>query len=87
MTKIELGRKHVCTSCESKFYDLNRSRIACPQCNTEIDLKYFSNKKQKDKKVKKAELVEEIKTDDLELDVISEDEDTFAPEDDVEQEA
>lgn len=28
----ELGNKHVCFSCEAKFYDLGRPEAICPKC-------------------------------------------------------
>lgn len=32
--KVARGTKRVCQNCGSKFYDLNRSPIACPICQT-----------------------------------------------------
>ncbi len=32
MARNELGIKHSCTSCEAKFYDLNRTPFSCPKC-------------------------------------------------------
>ena len=34
MAKPEWGSKHVCRSCESKFYDMNRVPAICPACGT-----------------------------------------------------
>ena len=34
LAKPELGVKRVCGSCGAKFYDLARSPIVCPKCNT-----------------------------------------------------
>jgi uncharacterized protein (TIGR02300 family) len=34
VTKLELGTKRVCGSCNSKFYDLNKDPIVCPACAT-----------------------------------------------------
>ncbi len=32
VARTELGIKHSCTSCEAKFYDLNRTPFSCPKC-------------------------------------------------------
>ncbi len=37
MAKSEWGVKRVCQSCAVKFYDLNRSPIACPKCAAPFD--------------------------------------------------
>ena len=38
MPKVEWGKKIVCTSCEIKFYDLNRKYpLTCPSCESNID--------------------------------------------------
>ena len=34
MTKSELGTKRICGNCNSKFYDLHKSPIVCPTCQT-----------------------------------------------------
>ena len=34
MARPELGRKHQCQNCGTRFFDLNRSPIACPKCGT-----------------------------------------------------
>lgn len=34
MAKPELGNKRICASCGTKFYDLNKSPIVCPRCET-----------------------------------------------------
>ena len=35
MSKVEWGKKVVCSNCETKFYDLNRKPAICPNCGTE----------------------------------------------------
>lgn len=35
MSKVEWGKKVVCSNCETKFYDLNRKPAVCPNCGTE----------------------------------------------------
>ncbi len=37
MAKLEWGVKRLCQSCATKFYDLSRSPIACPQCGARFD--------------------------------------------------
>ena len=39
MAKTELGNKHLCTSCNTKFYDLQKEVPICPKCGEEIILK------------------------------------------------
>ena len=34
MTKPELGTKRLCAGCNAKFYDLHRTPIVCPTCET-----------------------------------------------------
>ena len=35
MDKAELGNKHICSACGTKFYDLNKEIPTCPKCGTE----------------------------------------------------
>ena len=35
MSKVEWGKKVVCSNCETKYYDLNRKPAVCPNCGTE----------------------------------------------------
>ena len=37
MAKPEWGRKRTCQSCNTKYYDLNKSPIICPSCGSEFD--------------------------------------------------
>jgi uncharacterized protein (TIGR02300 family) len=37
VAKPEWGVRRVCQSCATKFYDLGRSPIACPQCGARFD--------------------------------------------------
>ncbi len=34
MAKPELGAKHQCQNCGTRFFDLNRDPIVCPKCGT-----------------------------------------------------
>jgi uncharacterized protein (TIGR02300 family) len=38
VTKPELGTKRICGNCSSKFYDLHKSPIVCPTCQTVFEL-------------------------------------------------
>lgn len=37
MVKAEWGTKRICQSCATKFYDLRRQPIACPECGKTFD--------------------------------------------------
>lgn len=37
MAKADLGTKRACLACGMRFYDFNRSPIACPGCGAEFD--------------------------------------------------
>ena len=37
MAKADLGLKRTCLSCGMRYYDLNRTPIICPGCQTEFD--------------------------------------------------
>lgn len=39
MAKAELGNKHLCDSCNTKFYDLQKEVPICPKCGEEIIIK------------------------------------------------
>lgn len=41
MAKPEWGAKHICHSCGTRYYDLQRSPIICPKCNTQFDPEAF----------------------------------------------
>ena len=41
MEKSFRGKKHVCSNCNTKFFDFNKEKIICPNCKTE---KIISNK-------------------------------------------
>ena len=38
MAKPELGTKRVCPACGTKYYDLSRSPITCPNCGTVFEV-------------------------------------------------
>jgi hypothetical protein len=35
MTEFKLGTKHECSSCGTKFYDLEQPTAVCPKCGAE----------------------------------------------------
>ena len=37
MAKPEWGKKRICSSCNTKYYDLNKSPIICPSCGAEFN--------------------------------------------------
>ncbi len=37
VARPELGSKHQCQSCNTRFFDLNRSPVACPKCGTVVE--------------------------------------------------
>jgi uncharacterized protein (TIGR02300 family) len=37
VAKPELGGKHRCEHCGARFFDLNKSPIACPKCGTVVE--------------------------------------------------
>lgn len=48
MGKVDLGEKLTCSSCEARFYDLNKTPALCPKCGAE-------NRRPKPPKAKKAD--------------------------------
>ena len=36
MAKTEWGKKHACTACDAKFYDMGLDPAVCPSCGTEV---------------------------------------------------
>lgn len=38
MTKPELGTKRLCAGCNAKFYDLHKTPVVCPTCETVFEL-------------------------------------------------
>lgn len=35
---VSLGTKRTCPRCATKFYDFNKEEVACPKCDTKVDL-------------------------------------------------
>ena len=42
MAKAEWGSKRVCQTCGSRFYDLGRTPIVCPNCGAVFDLEVLT---------------------------------------------
>lgn len=38
MAKLEWGLKRICLSCSTKFYDLKKTPIICPSCETTLEI-------------------------------------------------
>lgn len=70
----DLGNKHECLSCGTKFYDLGRSQLVCPSCGGDQEelaegaadekpaaAKAPSSKAKKTKKAKKAKKAKKTK--------------------------
>ena len=80
MEKSLRGQKHVCSNCNTKFFDFNKEKIICPSCGTEkiiqnkapissIDLKTEKKVETVDDNL---ELSEEVDFDEDELDKVLE---------------
>ena len=36
MSNPKLGTKHICKSCDTRFFDMKKSPAVCPKCGTEV---------------------------------------------------
>ena len=79
MAKPEWGKKRICSSCNTKYYDLNKSPIICPSCGAEFNPNdYLKSKKGKNIPLKASveddnDLTKDIENiDDIEVDNDSE---------------
>ena len=79
MAKPEWGMKRICSSCSTKYYDLNKSNIVCPSCGAKFDPNYYlKTRKTKSTSSKTSaqndsELTKDIETlDEMELDADAE---------------
>ena len=82
MAKPEWGIKRICSSCNTKFYDMNKSPIICPSCGAEFDPNdYLKSRKGKSVSTKASvednnDLTKDIENiddiDDIEVDADSE---------------
>ena len=64
MADKKFGQKRVCSQCELKFYDLNKSSpLTCPQCKSEVVIEEelsFVNSNQAIQQEKKTEIKDEF---------------------------
>ena len=75
MEKSFRGQKHVCSNCNTKFFDFNKEKIICPNCKTEKKIQKKITDNHEDFKTEKKvetvdynlELSEEVEFDDNEL--------------------
>ena len=77
MAKESWGTKRTCPKCETRFYDLNKNPLLCPNCNNSFDLDSIMEvfkKSSKDPTVKKeteettATEIQDIEPEDIILD-------------------
>ena len=81
MEKSFRGQKHICSNCNTKFFDFNKERIICPNCKTEIVMKNIkpiisddiNTKEDNENIVDDLELSEEVEFDDNEFNEITKD--------------
>ena len=81
MEKSFRGQKHVCSNCNTKFFDFNKEKIICPNCKTEkiiqkktIDsLVDFKTEQKVETVDNNLELSEEVEFDDDELNEVLKD--------------
>ena len=76
MAKPEWGKKRICSFCNTRYYDLNKSPIICPSCGAEFNPNdYLKTKKGKSIPLKPSvendnDLTKDIENiDDIEVDV------------------
>ena len=75
MEKSFRGQKHICSNCNTKFFDFNKEKIICPNCKTEkkiqkkvpINSLELKTKKEVDTLNDDLELSKEVEFDDNEL--------------------
>ena len=80
MEKSFRGQKHVCSNCNTKFFDFNKEKIICPNCKTEkiiqkkapISSVDFKKEKEVERVDDNLELSKEVEFDDNELNEVLE---------------
>ena len=80
MEKSFRGQKHVCSNCNTKFFDFNKEKIICPNCKTEIIMSNKAPVSSVDFKTGK-----EVKTLDDNLELSKEDLDAIQDEDEIDE--
>ena len=75
MAKQDLGKKRRCASCGMKFYDFNKTKIACPSCQTAFNPdQLLKSRRGRAAKAAPTAAVEALDEDDILADDDSEDE-------------
>ena len=88
MEKSFRGQKHVCSNCNTKFFDFNKEKIICPNCKTEkimqkkvsVNSLDFKMKKEVETDDNNLELSKEVEFDDEELNEVLEEDDSLKDE-------
>jgi uncharacterized protein (TIGR02300 family) len=65
-----LGKKHTCFKCETKFYDFNKPEVSCPKCGA--NQKNAPSRPKAAKKDKTVHLIEDDFTPEIEGEVVVE---------------
>ncbi|KAJ54753.1 hypothetical protein ACMU_16695 [Actibacterium mucosum KCTC 23349] len=77
MPKEEWGVKRVCTNCSTRFYDLGRDPMVCPECGHSFSLESLTNTKSRslvaDKSDAQSTTAAKESTDAEEVDVLDDD--------------
>ncbi|MBE1236677.1 TIGR02300 family protein [Phaeovibrio sulfidiphilus] len=70
MSKPEWGVKRVCNACGAKFYDMKRTPVVCPKCDSELDLEALNRPRRPERKKAAPKVVEpDTMADDADVDV------------------
>ena len=85
MTKPELGTKRLCANCSARYYDLNKTPITCPKCDTPFEAVATMTQKRSGQRVSQPEVepeeapsetkvvsLEEVETEHVETDEANE---------------
>ena len=59
MAKPELGTKRLCGNCSTKFYDLSKTPIVCPKCQTVLELAAVTSSRARPEAARAAAVVDE----------------------------
>ena len=75
---VTLGAKRSCLSCGTKFYDFGKAEVACPKCDTKLNLDDLGAERHGGPALKKAPKKEKTSPDEsiLETDAVLEDDDS-----------
>ncbi len=60
MAKPELGTKRLCANCGAKFYDLSKTPITCPKCNTVMEIAAVTSRPPRAEAARAAAPVKEV---------------------------